>query len=137
MSSYLIWIISIVIALVYYKSSIQKLLNPLVFKKIISDYNLLKSDHLQLHVSLLITSLELTIAVFILFPSTRLISVLAGTLLQIIFIIALSRNLGKTFDNGCGCFQMNTPQTISMKSIYVNILLLVALCFDAYLILQR
>lgn len=135
MSSYLTWIISIVIALVYYKSSIQKMLNPLVFKKIISDYDLIKSDHLQLHASLLITSLELTIAVFILFPSTRLISIIAGTLLQIIFIIALSCNLGKTFDNGCGCFRMNTPQTISMKSIYVNFLLLLALCFDAYLIL--
>lgn len=137
MGSYLIWVISIVIAFVYYKSSIHKLLNPLVFKRIISDYNLIQSDRLQLHTSLLITSLELATAVFILVPGTRLMAVAAGAVLQIIFIIALSCNVGKTFENGCGCFQMNTPQTISMKSIYVNVLLLFALFFEAYLIVKR
>jgi len=120
-----------VIALVYYKSGIQKFKHPLAFKMIMKQYRIAKlSETMLIKISLLVCCLELVTAAGLILPWARMIASCVGIILQIIFIIVLAMNYKRHFPGGCGCFEINTPETIGMKHIAMNASILTALVFN-------
>lgn len=127
-TSTIIWIMSIVLAALYYKSSVQKLRTPYTFSYIVSMYRLGKY---QLPISIatrlapLLIVAELLTALWILLPWTRLYGFSLGSILQILFITVMFMNMNRSFPYGCGCFKMNAPSTITPHHVWGNLALFV------------
>lgn len=124
--SIMIWMVSIVIAALYYKSSMQKLRTPYTFSYITSQYQL-GTYHMPLFIATklapLLIVVELLAAVWILLPWTRLYGFILGASLQFIFIMLMFINIGKSFPYGCGCFKMNAPSVITARHAWGNLVL--------------
>ncbi|WP_429370948.1 MauE/DoxX family redox-associated membrane protein [Paenibacillus sp. DS2015] len=124
--SIIIWMVSIVIAALYYKSSMQKLRTPYTFSYIVSEYQL-GTYHMPLFIATrlapLLIVVELLTAVWILLPWTRLYGFVLGASLQFVFILLMFTNMGRSFPYGCGCFKMNAPSVIKARHAWGNLVL--------------
>ncbi|WP_223199806.1 MauE/DoxX family redox-associated membrane protein [Paenibacillus sp. 37] len=122
----MIWMVSFVIAALYYKSSVQKLRTPYTFSYIVSEYQL-STYHMPLAIATklapLLIVVELLTAVWVLLPWTRIYGFALGASLQLIFIILMSANIGRSFPYGCGCFKMNAPSVITVRHVWGNFVL--------------
>lgn len=87
--SILIWLVSVVLAALYYKSSVQKLRTPYTFSYIVSEYQL-GAYHMPLAIATklapLLIIIELLTAVWILLPWTRIYGFVLGAALQFVFL---------------------------------------------------
>lgn len=121
-----IWIVSIVIAALYYKSSTQKMRTPYTFSYIMSEYQL-GTYHMPLFISTklapLLIVVELLTAVWIILPWTRLYGFILGASLQLVFVLLMFSNMGRSFPYGCGCFKMNAPSVITARHAWGNLVL--------------
>ncbi|PWV95963.1 methylamine utilization protein MauE [Paenibacillus cellulosilyticus] len=126
------WLLAAVAAVMYLKSGLQKLRNPYALQLVMSGYVSVPFRWIQTAAPIIITS-EILTAVWLLVPFTRQVGVYAGIGLQLLFIILLTKNFGKTMEYGCGCFGLNQPQTIEGKHLYVNGMILTVLILLATL----
>ncbi|BBH22063.1 hypothetical protein Back11_34080 [Paenibacillus baekrokdamisoli] len=121
-----IWMVSVVIAALYYKSSIQKLRTPYTFSYIMSEYQL-GTYHMPLFITTklapLLIVVELLTAVWIFLPWTRLYGFILGACLQIVFFMLMFMNMRRNFPYGCGCFKMNAPSVITARHAWGNLVL--------------
>ncbi|WP_409344800.1 MauE/DoxX family redox-associated membrane protein [Paenibacillus sp. MBLB4367] len=120
------WLLSAFVFLIYYKSGVLKLRNPYAFVQIVNDYKILKWNKV-IFVAPLLSVIEVLVAFWIIVPQTRLFGVFFGSILQIIFIGVLYKNLGRKFVRGCGCFELNVPKEIKVKNLLLNFSLLILL----------
>jgi hypothetical protein len=118
--TFVIWGISLLIFTLYYKSGVQKMRNPYAFVQVIDQYQVLSLKRTRL-IAPLITVLELVAAVWVLLPWTRMFGAVLGAGLQLVFLVLMIKNLGRTFPYGCGCFELNAPKTITDKHVLFNI----------------
>lgn len=125
-TSITIWMVSIVIAALYYKSSTQKMRTPYTFSYIVSEYQL-GTNHIPLLTSIklapLLIVVELLTAVWIILPWTRLYGFILATSLQLVFVLLMFSNIGRSFPYGCGCFKMNAPSVITARHAWGNLVL--------------
>lgn len=122
-----VWLLSVGLTLVYYKSSVQKIRNPYAFQLIIRQYRLMGNEAAG-YIAPLIAICELFAALWLLIPQVREWGIIVGIILQFIFMGALLANLGRTMDRGCGCFELNVPRTVTSKHLLINASILLALC---------
>lgn len=120
------WMISAGIALLYYKSSIQKLRNPYAFIQIVEDYQAFPVRATSILAPML-SVVELITSIWIILPWTRVLGATVGSALQVVFIILIMNNMGKSFNNGCGCFRINSPTKITPVHVLMNIGILLLL----------
>lgn len=126
------WLLAALIAVIYLKSGLQKLRNPYALQLVMSGYVNFPFKWIQF-VAPIIISGELLTTIWLLIPFTRQLGLYSGIGLQLLFILLLIKNMGKTMAYGCGCFELNQPQTIEGKHLYVNGLLLIGMILLAVL----
>lgn len=125
------WIISITIALIYFRSGIHKFRKPYSFVQIVYQYKILPYPVTKVFAPLLMI-VELIVSIWLLIPVTRFQGAILGSMLQIMFICLMVKNLGKTFEYGCGCFELNVPEKITFRHISMNISILTLLISVAW-----
>ena len=117
------WILSLIGFVIYYKSSTQKIRNPYAFSMVVDRYGLFSSA-MSLRLSPLISTVEFVTAIWLFLPWTRELGACSGAALQLLFIGLMIRHYGETFEGGCGCFELNTPMTITSRHLVLNLLIL-------------
>ncbi|WGV60419.1 MauE/DoxX family redox-associated membrane protein [Brevibacillus brevis] len=118
------WLISIFAAVLYYKSGSNKIKDIYGFVKSMEEYQLMPYGYVRI-IGPMVGIIELIIAIWVIIPFTRGSGALLGAIIQAIFLTLMIMNYGKTFVNGCGCFKLNTPQTISMPHVVLNTITLI------------
>ncbi|WP_219859812.1 MauE/DoxX family redox-associated membrane protein [Bacillus spizizenii] len=115
---------------VFIKSSIGKLKNPYAFGRVIESYHLFFKGTFTLFLAALIGPVELVVGMMIIAEPFRVVGLLIGILLQLMFLLLMSLKLNQTLPFGCGCFGLHAPEKISAKKVMFNLgytVLLVAL----------
>ena len=121
-----VWTISVLIGLMYVKSSGQKLRNPHALSLVIEGYNVFPRRTIHA-LTPLVSVLEVIAAIWLLLPWVRPYGALLGAGLQVVFLVLMIKNLGRTMPHGCGCFQLNQPKKVTGKHVLLNLGLLAAL----------
>lgn len=124
MMSYIQLFIIFLIAIIYYKSGVQKLRNPISFSRIVNQYSNKFTHNIAQMISIFIITTELMTGLWILIPHTRIVGIIAGMILQVIFLCVMIINYGRHFENGCGCFKLNAPSKITFRHILMNVSIL-------------
>lgn len=124
--SIIVWLCAIAVAVLYLKSGGQKFKNPYALQLVMGEYIKLPPIVSRFSASA-ITMIELLIAIWIIIPITQKAGAWSGAILQCFFIVLMFKNLGRTLEQGCGCFGLNQPQKITIKHIYMNLSILIAL----------
>lgn len=126
------WVLATAMFVLYMKSSLLKLGNPLAFRETLRQYALLPHTWLDWFAPGLAV-LELLAAVWVLVPWTRLSGAVLGAGLQGIFLVAIFLRLGVRLPRGCGCFRLNFPEVVSRGHLATNACLLATFALLAVL----
>lgn len=118
-------IITTLLIFVHLKSGISKFRNPYAFFKTTRQYNVIKNHKSLKIATTLIVVFEFLIGICIVFPSTKLLGSSIGITMQLIFLLLMINNYGKEFKYGCGCFGINAPIKITVKHIFINIIIII------------
>ena len=117
----LIWVLSIAIFIIFGKSWNVKLRHPYAFLIMLKNYKIIKHEGLLNVIAPLLIISEILAGTLLLIPSLRYFAALLGIGLQLTYVIILSLNYGKKFNNICGCFELNVPSKVNFKSIVLNV----------------
>lgn len=112
------------ICFVFFKSSLVKFKNPYGFMIITEQYKVFPKPILRTIAAVIVT-IEISIVIWILVPAFHFLGSIIGIMLQVVFILLLLKNLGRTMERGCGCFQINAPKRITLLHVLFNIKLLI------------
>ncbi|QUG43123.1 hypothetical protein KD050_07790 [Psychrobacillus sp. INOP01] len=124
MIGYIQLVIVFFIALIYYKSGIQKFRNPISFSRIVKQYSNKFTTKVAHKLTIIIVTTELMSSLWMLIPHTRVVGLITGIVLQVIFLTVMITNYGRHFENGCGCFKLNAPSVITYRHILMNVSIL-------------
>ena len=114
------WVAAIGMAIVFYKSSIQKLQNAYGFYRIISeDYKLISKEKATFF-SPLLAAFEFIVVIWLLTPWMQVWGFIMVACLQVLFLSVLIPRKGDVMKYGCGCFDLNTPREITNRDIVRN-----------------
>ncbi|WP_286925402.1 MULTISPECIES: MauE/DoxX family redox-associated membrane protein [Lysinibacillus] len=117
---YFIRILSIVAAVIYFKSSIGKFKDIYAFKVVIEDYKIFPNFLVPL-IAVTVPALEITVVIALLIGGSNIFSAaLVGALMQMGFAILMILKLNKVQPNGCGCFGLHSAEKITMKHVLRN-----------------
>lgn len=114
------WMTAIGMAVIYYKSSTQKLRNAYGFYRIVTgDYKLTNKKKASV-LSPFLASIELITALWLVVPWMQVFGFMMVACLQILFLFVLIPRKGLVLKNGCGCFGLNTPKEITSRDLVNN-----------------
>ncbi|MBB3111979.1 putative membrane protein YphA (DoxX/SURF4 family) [Paenibacillus phyllosphaerae] len=117
------WVFVIILVVIYYKSSVQKINNSYGFVQVLDQYNMLPKS-LTPYIAPVVAILELVSALWLLFPSLRLEGAIIGGAMQTLFLLIALINFNKPLKYGCGCFEISLPKVVTIKHIIFNLSLL-------------
>lgn len=111
---------------IFVYASIDKILHPTEFAKVVYNYQILPVVASNL-LAIVLPWLELFAGLALLVGVFRAESALTLSVLLVVFIVALSVNLARGVDIDCGCMTLGEAgRSISLLTIVEDILLLVA-----------
>jgi hypothetical protein len=111
---------AIVLAIIFYKSSTQKLKNAYGFYRIVSEEYKLISKPKAAVLSPLLAAIEFIVVIWLLTPWMQVFGFIMVVCLQVLFLAVLIPRKGDVLKYGCGCFGLNTPKEITSRDIVRN-----------------
>jgi putative oxidoreductase len=128
-NKYLLFVIRLIVGLIFIYASIDKIKHPEQFARIVYNYKILPHFAINLF-AIILPWLELVCGLFLVFGIMTRSSSLVISILLVLFIIALSINLFRGVDLGCGCFTTNLANKEHISSIIWRDLVLVLLSLE-------
>jgi uncharacterized membrane protein YphA (DoxX/SURF4 family) len=117
-------ILRIVLAVVFIYASIDKIMHPHDFSRAVFNYQILP-DYLINITAILLPWLELVLGICLLANIWMSGASLTALVLMILFMAAISFNLIRGLDVGCGCFSSTTEEGMTALTLLRDILFLV------------
>jgi len=115
----------VVLAIYYCKSAVRKTSQIYQYYNTIVEYGIL--SRYATHFSVLLITLEYMTAIALIFSYYEELYLITGGLLQLIYLMIQILSSGKSLSISCNCFDHALPQTITLRSIMVHLILLFSL----------
>jgi uncharacterized membrane protein YphA (DoxX/SURF4 family) len=122
-NKYLLFFLRILLGSLFIYSAVTKIFDTSYFVKSIENYKLLPSESLNI-IAMIIPALELIVGVFLLLGVFVKESALVGSILMIIFILAVATALVRGLDIDCGCFGTAGGSRVGVLKLFENFLIL-------------
>jgi len=122
-NKYLLFFLRILLGSLFIYSAVTKIVDTSYFVKSIENYKLLPSESLNI-IAMIIPALELIVGVFLLLGVFVKESALVGSILMIIFILAVATALVRGLDIDCGCFGTAGGSRVGLLKLFENFLIL-------------
>jgi len=117
-------ILRIILAVVFIYASIDKIMHPHDFAKAVFNYQILP-DYLINITAIFLPWLELILGICLLVNFWMNGASLTAFLLMLVFMAAISFNLMRGLDVGCGCFSTTTEEGMTALTLLRDILFFV------------
>jgi len=117
-------ILRIILAVVFIYASIDKIIHPHDFAKAVFNYQILP-DYLINITAIFLPWLELILGICLLVNFWMNGASLTAFLLMLVFMAAISFNLMRELDVGCGCFSSTTEEGMTALTLLRDILFFV------------
>jgi len=117
-------ILRIILAVVFIYASIDKIMHPHDFAKAVFNYQILP-DYLINITAIFLPWLELILGICLLVNFWMNGASLTAFLLMLVFMAAISFNLMRGLDVGCGCFSSTTEEGMTALTLLRDILFFV------------
>lgn len=120
-SQYLIRILSIIAAIIYFKSSIGKFKDIYAFKVVLGDYKVFPKFMVPI-ITISVPAIEVAVVVGMLLGGSNILpAAIVGTFMQFCFAILMLLKLNQVQPNGCGCFGLHSAEKITGKHVTRNL----------------
>ena len=116
-------VITTIIIFYTYKQYVKKIEKKVVFYKNIEELNISKSKKINLIITSLLLTIEVTIIISLIYWPYRNLGIILGIILQMFYLIILIKNFNKEFKNNCNCYN-NIPKNVDIRSVANNILIM-------------
>ena len=107
----------LILGAVFIYASIDKILHPAAFAKVIYNYQILPGDLINI-TSLVLPWLELVLGLFLMIGLFREGSVCMATILMLIFLGVMIFSLARGLNIHCGCFSTSTEGTGNVSMVW-------------------
>ncbi|PEP90425.1 hypothetical protein COE95_13475 [Bacillus toyonensis] len=120
-AQYLIRILSIIAAIIYFKSSIGKFKDIYAFKVVLGDYKVFPKFMVPI-ITISVPAIEVAVVVGMLLGGSNILpAAIVGTFMQFCFAILMLLKLNQVQPNGCGCFGLHSAEKITGKHVTRNL----------------
>ncbi|MGK0536942.1 MauE/DoxX family redox-associated membrane protein [Bacillus sp. 'calajunan'] len=121
MFQYLIRVLSIIAAIIYFKSSIGKFKDIYAFKVVLSDYKVFPKFFVPV-ITIAVPAIEVAVVVGLFLGGSNILpAAIIGTFMQFCFAVLMLLKLNQVQPNGCGCFGLHSAEKITIKHVTRNI----------------
>ena len=118
---YLIRILSIVAATIYFKSSIGKFKDIYAFKVVLGDYKVFPNFLVPV-ITIAVPAIEVAVVVGLLLGGSNILpAAIIGAFMQFCFALLMLLKLNQVQPNGCGCFGLHSAEKITSKHVTRNL----------------
>jgi len=130
-NDYLSLVVRVTIGIIFIYASIDKIMYPGDFARIVYNYHLLPGSLINL-MALILPWIEMICGIFLIFGIYKDGSILLINILVVIFIIAIGINLIRGVSLECGCFTVSSRAKSSALSLLLRDLGLLVLTLYAF-----
>ncbi|HHK5536760.1 TPA: MauE/DoxX family redox-associated membrane protein [Bacillus mobilis] len=122
---YAIRLLSLIGAIVYFRSSIGKLKDVYAFKVIIEDYKVFPKFMIPF-ITIIVPAIEVAVVVGLFIGGSNIfVAALIGACMQFCFALLMAIKVNQVQPNGCGCFGLHSAEKITMKHVSRNVAMFV------------